>query len=132
MPLNLDEAAEFETKTMGSVYIQDEGDELKVYTKSGAVIGNVSYDLREGADPRGGDDVYLITNIFLDGPAQDREYVGQGIGRECMRILSQDYGYTVVASRDDGIRRDDGSHLTGDAPGFFQKMVSEGLVFWHD
>jgi hypothetical protein len=34
----------------------------------------------------------------------------------------------IIANDHDGVRRDDGSHLTGDAPAFVQKMREEGLI----
>ncbi len=127
----MEDAVEFETKSMGKVYIQDEIGELVIRTPDGQIIGNVSYRQIEGPDERFSDDEHLITNIYIDGPNKSKAYLRQGIGRKCMQILNE-YGYTVTARQHFGNVLDDGSHLTENAPGFFNKMVEEGLVFWTD
>ena len=55
-------------------------------------------------------------------------YVHQGIGRELIKLAKEASGLAIVAEVHDGIRRDDGSHLTGDAPAFIYKMRREGLI----
>lgn len=44
--------------------------------------------------------------------------------------LPVDYGYSVFARNNDGIQRDDGSHLTEDAPAFIEAMIKKGLVHY--
>lgn len=52
----------------------------------------------------------------------------QGIGRACLEFFTEMTDSTVYTRPDDGIVRDDGSHLTEDAPGFVGKMQEEGLL----
>ena len=63
---------------------------------------------------------------FLD--EEDRMWCRQGIGREILRFVHDAYGLPTVAAENDGMRQDDGSHLTGDAPAFVAQMIVEGLI----
>jgi hypothetical protein len=51
----------------------------------------------------------------------------QGIGRAVLEFWSSRYGIAAV-ERHTGIPNDEGSHPTGDAPGFVELMVKEGLL----
>ena len=46
----------------------------------------------------------------------DESYKHKGIGREALVFFKEVSGGTIVAEDDDGIQKNDGSHLTGDAP----------------
>lgn len=74
------------------------------------------------------EDYWLVTNMHLEGPDNCRNYLGKGIGRECIRIAGS--MMPVTFAQDDGHTRSDGAHLTGMGVGFAQKMISEGLAFW--
>lgn len=63
---------------------------------------------------------------YLD--QSDPAWCRQGIGREIIRQVKEFSGYLIVASDNDGMRHDDGSHLTGDAPAFVAQMRKEGLI----
>lgn len=65
---------------------------------------------------------YYITSLALDDCA------GIGIGRECLLRHKEMFDSPITAAEDDGIRKDDGSHLTGNGPGFIRKMREEGIV----
>lgn len=52
-----------------------------------------------------------------------------GIGEQ-MLLLPIEFGYSIFARHHDGIRRDDGSHLTEDAPAFIAAMVNKGIVMY--
>ncbi len=71
-------------------------------------------------------DNYYITWMYLD--LKNSEYTHQGIGRQALILFKENYGLPITAASNDGIRRDDGSHLTGDAPGFVGKMREEGII----
>ncbi len=58
----------------------------------------------------------------------DSSYKRKGIGRESLKFFKEITGTQIVASENDGIRKDDGSHLTGDAPVFVSKMQEEGII----
>ncbi|MGL1921320.1 MAG: GNAT family N-acetyltransferase [Hyphomicrobiales bacterium] len=88
----------------------------------GQLIGGIEFSYIE--DPNGS---YLkIVNLFLNkaGP----EYLRQGIGRACIKLVIEVTGFPICAVFDNGQRLDDGSHLTGDAPGFVSKLIEEGLI----
>ncbi|MCW5692358.1 MAG: hypothetical protein KIT48_08340 [Pseudolabrys sp.] len=55
-------------------------------------------------------------------------YIRQGIGRELIKLAKEATGLTIDAEINDGIRKEDGSHLTGDAPAFIFQMRKEGLI----
>jgi len=56
------------------------------------------------------------------------KYKKQGIGRACVELFNDYFDVIVTAEENDGIPKDDGSHLTHDAPGFVQKLREEGLI----
>jgi hypothetical protein len=55
-------------------------------------------------------------------------YKRQGIGRRCLELVVIHSGLQITASEDDGIPKDDGSHLIGDGPAFVAKMQQAGLI----
>ena len=55
-------------------------------------------------------------------------YKRQGIGRRCISLAKDHFGLPIVVEDNDGIRRNDGSHLTGDAPAFVCQMRREELI----
>ena len=105
-------------------------------------IDDLDYDVTVAAHPSGEKIGYMkfrliempldnhsylhLTHAFLDEAG--RGYVHKGIGRRCLELVRELSGLSISASDHDGQRRDDGSHLTGDAPGFVFKMREEGLI----
>ncbi|UWQ57285.1 hypothetical protein K3722_12195 [Leisingera caerulea] len=94
----------------------------KVRTRSGEVIGSIQFRFIEF--PSG--EVLKMTHAFLDelGP----RYLDQGIGTECVRLMREATGLPIIASPDDGSVKPDGSHLTGRAPAFVEKLIAKGLI----
>lgn len=106
------------------VFIEIDGDELiaNVTTDRGEWIGSLNF--KEIEEDRGS---YLkLVWAYLD--ALDSSYTRQGIGRECVRLMKESSGLSIFSSDNDSLRQDDGSHLTGDAPGFIAKLNEEGLI----
>lgn len=68
-------------------------------------------------------DNYLLGRMYA--PAEFKE---SGLGRAALEFFKGYTGFDVYARTHDGIVRDDGSHLTEDAPGFVMKMINEGLL----
>lgn len=64
---------------------------------------------------------YLLARMYV--PIK-----GQGLGRATIEFFTQYFGAIVWARNNDGIEREDGSHLTEDAPSFVDKMIEEGLI----
>ena len=69
---------------------------------------------------------YKIVHMYMNG------LEGNGLGREALRLFKDITGSEIYASPPDGLKRDDGSHLTGGAPGFVAKMIEEGLIAGYD
>lgn len=111
----------FQTKHRGIVFI--ETDEMSmtstVRTAGGDKIGSIEFDLRDDHQV-----LYLMWAHLEDLPG----YTRIGIGRECVRRMSDIFSLPVSAADNDGMRRDDGSHLTGDAPAFVEALKREGLI----
>ncbi len=118
----------FTTKNKGDVEIEwTDDDEAIVRTLATPpeLIGSITFRHIEGAD-RYDEDHFVVINMYLDGPKGRGDYIKQGIGQE---IISSS-PIPVTFHVDDGNRRDDGGHLTGDGPGFARKMVAKGLAHW--
>lgn len=89
------------------------------YWENGSQIGNDE------------DFVFLEDEFDSDRYLLARMYVpikGEGLGRATIEFFSEYFSATVWARTFDGIERQDGSHLTEDAPGFVDKMIEEGLL----
>jgi len=114
-------ATRFTSKT-GQQYTIDVGDgsEITVY-KNGKKCGAISLSYREG-DGMTIPDSYHITNLGLDACK------GEGVGRRCLELHKEEFGAPLTAGTVDGKQRGDGSHLTGDGPGFIEKMRKYGIV----
>ena len=91
---------------------------------SGENIGHMTFLLIE--TPAGSLDELHLAEACLDKAGLD--YLRKGIGRRCLHLIREVHGLPITASEDDGLRRQDGSHLTGDAPRFVAKMREEGLI----
>ncbi len=52
----------------------------------------------------------------------------QGLGEAALRFFNEVTDAVVWTRELDGVRRNDGSHLTGDAPVFVGKMQALGLI----
>ncbi|MDE2175082.1 MAG: hypothetical protein KGJ54_07325 [Betaproteobacteria bacterium] len=104
-----------------SIAIDDFGIEIHI-SFNGVNVGKISLRFIEGAASDGSDNVYHITSLALDKCRQ------KGIGRRCLQLHRELFGTILTAGNDNGTTSDDGSHLTGDGPGFIAKMRSEGIV----
>jgi hypothetical protein len=115
---------EFQTKFKMSngeevdIVIDEDANKVNVFNQKEEEIGSIDYRIIDNEHY----EYIRLTHMSLD-----IEYVRKGIGRECLKLLKE-YGLPVTAAYDDGIRKDDGSHLTGDAVYFIQTMRNEGLV----
>ena len=116
----------FTTKSATEVNIEiDEEDYIATVTElSGSEIGRLEFKLIE--------DVYQsylkLTWAFLDN--NNKANIHKGIGRECIKLMNEHTGFPICAAQNNGRQNSDGSHLTGDAPGFVAKMEEEGLLHY--
>jgi len=104
------------------VTIDDFFSRIDVKTPDGIEIGEFEFMLSS-------DDFtqwYYITRMYLD--LSGDSYKRKGIGRKCLQFFKELTGCPIFASENDGIRKDDGSHLTEDAPSFVAKMREEGII----
>lgn len=99
--------------------------ELVVMDHENTEIGRINFSFRNEDFP-GRSSYYHITWMYFD--LKDGSYLHKGIGREALIFFKKIYGLPITASNDDGFRKDDGSHLTGDAPAFVKKMRDEGII----
>lgn len=67
---------------------------------------------------------YLLARMYV--PIK-----GAGLGRASLEMFTELTGSIVYTRQNDGMKRDDGSHLTEDAPGFVTIMQKEGLIEEH-
>ena len=68
-----------------------------------------------------------MTYAFMD--KQGNTYKRRGIGRAALELFHEFAGGVPLVARDhDGQRRNDGSHLTGDAPAFVAAMETVRLI----
>ena len=72
------------------------------------------------------DTFIYLTYMHLDHSGG--KYLRKGIGRTILEFLKSYYQLPIVAAENDGRTRDDGSHLTGDAPNFVYKMREVGII----
>lgn len=107
------------TSQSGQLYEIDvtDGSEILV-TKDGKKCGSILLSCRECDDA----DYYHITNLGLEGCK------GEGVGRQCLKLHKEMFDALLTAGSSHSGKQDDGSHLTGDGPGFIEKMRKEGIV----
>lgn len=128
LSINKMNTKEFKIKTgeVVTISIDDDGENIIVHNQSGIKIGKIELAKHEQDDDYTSYEWYKITWMFLD--AAGNKYTHQGIGRECLKWHKEIYMLPITAAEDNGQTYDDGSHLTGDAPGFIRKMREEGIV----
>ncbi len=122
----LHEQLDFTTKNKGDVQIEWTDDDeaiVRTVATSPDLIGSITFRHIEGVDHHD-EGHFVVTNLRLDGPNGSSYYVKQGIGQEIISSIS----IAVTFHVDDGKRRDDGGHLTGDGPVFVRKMVAKGVA----
>lgn len=96
----------------------------------------LSFSFWEGKNLLGSDDDFVFVDECDNGTyLLGRMYIqpkGFGLGRAAIEYFKDNNNGAVVYTRqNDGITRDDGSHLTEDAPRFVNKMIDEGLISPH-
>lgn len=60
------------------------------------------------------------------------EHKNTGLGSAALVYFLEMYGGPLYTSPNDGIPKDDGSHLTEDAPFFVQHMIAKGVIDGYD
>ncbi|ATG20937.1 hypothetical protein CO705_14190 [Ralstonia pickettii] len=102
----------------------DEDSLIVKATHNGTLIGKMEFvEIEQDRGPS----AYKLIWMYLDmaGP----EYKSCGIGQKILELMNEFTGGPIIAGSGDGRQSDDGSHLTGDGPGFVAKMRSRGLIY---
>ncbi|WP_194454398.1 hypothetical protein [Bradyrhizobium sp. CCBAU 53421] len=103
---------------------------VEAFTEEGERIGELSFSQAES------DDQYTAPYWRFMWAHLDflgDKFKKQGIGRAALEMWHECSREKAVVARNDGITREDGSsHLTGDAPGFVDRMVQEGLLLYEN
>ena len=60
------------------------------------------------------------------------EHKNTGLGSAALEYFLEIYGGPLYTSSNDGLVRDDGSHLTEDAPSFVMHMQAKGIIACND
>jgi len=123
--------------------IKDNDNERDYQIPSGRIITLVYDDMdysisfKENDQPIGDEFRFIDESIDEDGCGDGERYLlarmfspvpASGLGRAALEFFIDMTGATIYARSHDGIVRDDGSNLTGDAPIFVGKMQDEGLI----
>ncbi|HCH3991757.1 TPA: hypothetical protein NKV63_001718 [Vibrio parahaemolyticus] len=101
-----------------TIAIDEDETSIVVFTKNNEKIGNINL-VEVGTG-------YYITWMYLDQLSP--KYKQKGIGQACLEFFIETYNMPVFAAQDDGHVKQDGSHLTGDAPAFISRMREKGIV----
>lgn len=116
-----DETLELLLTTGDRVQLRLDADAVRVFDAQSAEIGRIVFASSEMPD--GGDyvNVWRITNMFIEGGGG--RYKRQGIGTRAVQyFLWANSGDFFEITENDGQRREDGSHLTGDGVGFMAHL----------
>lgn len=103
------------------IEIDDDGVEITV-SHQGQKLGTITLSRQEEGDDRHIHTYYHIINLSLDDCA------GIGIGRRCLMFHREEFDAPITAGTANGQKMDDGSHLTGNGPGFIARMRELGIV----
>lgn len=107
--------------------IYDEMDYSISFKENGKSIGDEFRFIDESMDEDGfgNGERYLLARMYSPIPQS-------GLGRAAVEFFIDMTGASIYTRPHDGIVRDDGSHLTGDAHNFVYRMQKEGLIEeWH-
>lgn len=125
----MDHSYEHNCKNGETVTIQynDECEKFIAFNEKNQNIGSIYLATRQELSYRNEPKEYLyITNAHLD--ELGHQYKRQGIGQRCLEIAIETTSLCIYAAIHDGNQRDDGSHLTGDAPSFINRMEEKGII----
>lgn len=103
------------------IEIDDFGEDITVWHQ-GISVGSITLAEREEGDEHDTNTYYHIVNLSLD------DCSGLGIGKRCLELHKEELDAPITAGTAHGQKMDDGSHLTGNGPGFIARMRELGIV----
>ena len=92
-------------------------DELLIQDMNGVQIGEFEF---QELDYGNG---YKIIRMYTN------EFKNTGLGSAALLYFLEIYGGPLYTSANDGMARDDGSHLTEDAPSFVMHMQAKNIIY---
>jgi hypothetical protein len=98
--------------------ISDDHTHIEIWEHGGKPIGEVALS--------DCDDFLLITCVAVD--KQGPRFMHRGLASEALRFHKAYCQSTLCARENDGIEREDGSHLVGFSVGLMAKLRAEGIV----
>ncbi|SDF26979.1 hypothetical protein [Dyella sp. 333MFSha] len=123
-----DEILELTLTTGERIELRLERESVRVVNSQEEEIGHFEF---AGAEGPGGDMTWRLINMFLEG--KGGAYKRQGIGSRAVRFfLWANSGDDFEITENEGIRKDDGSHLTEDGPAFMKHLATlkaDGKLF---
>ena len=108
----------------GNIYlieVEHDGCEINV-SRGIRRLGQINLDYRCGDTKLGQADYFHITHLSLGKCKR------LGIGRACLEFHKELYDCPLTAGYGGSGQAEDGSHLTGDGPGFIAAMRALGIV----
>lgn len=115
--------AEFVTKNKEKLSVEYDSCQVTVKSEDGQIVGQ--FEFRDIEVPNGYSSDFYLHLCHMDLGS----YKGQGLGRFCLQVVREESGMVITASDpNDYEKKDDGSHLIGDGPGFVRKMQAEGII----
>ncbi|MES2281366.1 MAG: hypothetical protein V4542_08130 [Pseudomonadota bacterium] len=97
--------------------LEEDLDVRVVVFRSGVEIGSISLESRDE------DQTYHVMNLSLENCKR------LGIGQRCLEFFNEVYQFsTLTAEESHGQKREDGSHLIGDGPGFVAAMREKKII----
>jgi hypothetical protein len=117
-----DETLELVLTTGDRVKLHLGYDRVRVLDSNGDEVGCIEFGSSEyGDDEDDAETVWRVTHMFIEGGGG--KYKRQGIGTRAVKFfLWANAGDGFEITENDGLRRDDGSHLTGDGVPFMAHL----------
>jgi hypothetical protein len=97
-------------------FILEDENELLIEDMNGNSVGEFEFKELEYGNG------YKVMRMYTN------EYKNTGLGSAALLYFIDVYDGPLYTSNNDGLRRDDGSHLTDDAPSFVPKMIAKGII----
>ena len=102
-----------------TINVDDEGERLEV-SLQGVSLGHILLEYRY--DPPIEPEHFYIHDLALD------KCKGKGLGEAALSFHKEHFGLPIVAAREHGPKREDGSHLIDDGVPFIRRMREKGIV----
>ncbi|SFR38013.1 hypothetical protein SAMN04488073_0113 [Marinobacter gudaonensis] len=112
---------EFRAKDGNSytIKIDDKGERIEVFLQ-GVNLGHILLERR--CDPPIEPEHFYINDLALN------KYRGKGLGEAALLFHINQFGVPILAAREHGPKREDGSHLIDDGVPFIRRMREKGIV----